>query len=47
MNKYGDLQGADITIENDRPMKLWLIEDKGLDYILNEYSKLLESIIEA
>ena len=44
MNKYGELQGADITIENDRPMKLWLIEDKGLDYIFNEYNRLIESI---
>lgn len=45
MNKYGELQGADITIENDRHMKLWLIEDKGLDYILNEYSRLIQSIV--
>lgn len=45
MNKYGELQGADITIENGRHMKLWLIEDKGLDYILNEYSRLIQSIV--
>jgi len=45
MNKYGELQGADITIENDRPMKLWLIEDKGLDYIFREYDRLIENIL--
>ena len=44
MNRYGELHGVDITIENDRPMKLWLIEDKGLDYIFNEYDRLIESI---
>ena len=33
---------TDLTIESNRPMKLWLIEDKGLDYILKEYNKLIE-----
>lgn len=40
-----EAHNTDLTIESNRPMKLWLIEDKGLDYIFDEYNRLIESII--
>ena len=49
MEKYKELNGTDLTIESDRPMRLWLIEDKGgengLKYIFEEYKRLIENII--
>lgn len=43
--KNKELQGADLTIETDRPIRLFLIEDKGLDSIFVDYSKIVESTL--
>lgn len=45
MTKSSELQNTDLTIENDRPIKLFMIEDKGLEYIFSEYDKLLSEVI--
>ncbi len=43
--KNKELQGADMTIELDRPMKLFLIEDNGLDSIFADYRKIIENAL--
>lgn len=43
--KNKELQGADLTIETDRPIRLFLIEDKGLDSIFADYRKIVESTL--
>lgn len=45
-DKCSDMQEADLTIEEDRPITLYMIQDKGLEYILNEYQKLVERYFE-
>lgn len=40
-DKHGQMQGADLTVENDREIRLWLLLDKGLDRIFEEYSEML------
>lgn len=45
--KNQELQGADLTIEPDRPIYLYMIQDKGMDYIFNEYSKLITEIVKS
>ena len=41
-----DMHKADLTIENDRPIKLWVIQDKGLKSIFEEYDELLRTELE-
>lgn len=41
-NRSNDMQGADLTIEDDRPIRLFMIQDKGLPYILSEYDKIVK-----
>ena len=45
MEKYKGLNRLNITVEEKRPIKLILIEDKGLDYILQEYDKLIRELL--
>ena len=40
--KSNDMQCADLTMEDDRPIKLFMIQDKGLPYILSEYDKIIK-----
>ena len=35
--------GTDLTIEYDRPIKLYIIEDKGLNYILSRYKEIIDN----
>lgn len=41
-----DMNGCDLSVEDSRRIKLYIIEDKGLDYILNEYERIIKSEIE-
>lgn len=41
-DKSNDMQCTDLTMEDDRPIKLFMIQDKGLAYILQEYHKIVK-----
>ena len=43
--KNKELQGADLTTEPDRPIRLYLIEDKGIDNIFADYRKIIEETL--
>lgn len=43
--KNKELQGADLTTEPDRPIHLYLIEDRGLDNIFADYRKIVEDTL--
>lgn len=45
-DRCSDMQEADLTIEEDRPITLYMIQDKGLEYIFKEYQKLVERYFE-
>lgn len=38
---------ANLTIEDERPIELWVIQDKGLNSIFKEYDELLRTKLEA
>ena len=38
-----DLQAANLTIESDRPIHLYIIPDHGLEYILSAYQKIIDN----
>lgn len=40
--KCKHLSGLEIGFENTRSIKIYIIEDKGLDYIFSEYKKIIE-----
>ena len=39
------MQGKTASIESDRPIHLYLIEDRGLDNIFTDYRKIIENIL--
>ena len=45
--KNQELQGTDLTIEPDRPIHLYMIQDNGLNYIFSEYNKLINEIVKS
>lgn len=44
-NENEIMQGKEASIESDRPIHLYIIEDRGLDNIFADYRKIIESII--
>ena len=45
MEKNHELQGTELTIEKARPIYLYMIQDKGLDYIFKCYNNILKEYL--
>lgn len=41
--KAKHLNGGDLSVEDDRKLSLYIIEDKGLNYILDTYKEIIET----
>ena len=44
-DKNKDLQGNDITVEKERPMYLYMIQDNGLDAIFEDYRCIIDNYV--
>lgn len=46
MDKHSEMHGCDLSLENNRKIKLYLIEDNGLNRILDEYTEIISKEIQ-